>query len=126
VRQSFEFVFSVYDNTSAISAKVIGLRNGRKKFLELGDTAIAVPKRFYTSKEIQKRKKYLCLIVGVKKKVKRGNGTVLSSTDNKVLLFTYQMKFLGTRVYGGICKEVLSRPDEAVFKKVITYSGGSF
>lgn len=126
MKQSIESVFQSYDNTSSSSLKIIGLKKGKKTKLGLGDTVLVVPKKFYVSKDIQKKKKYLGLIVGLKKKIKRPNGNVISSLDNKILTFTFQFKFLGTRVYGGVCREARGGSKEVTFKKVISYSCGTY
>lgn len=126
MRQSIESVFQSYDNTSASTLKIIGLKKGTKKFLSLGDVVLVVPKKFYVSKDIQKKKKYLGLIVGLKKKIKRPNGIVVSSLDNKILTLSFQFKFMGTRIYGGICREARGGSKETVFKKLISYSCGTY
>lgn len=126
MRQSIESVFQSYDNTSASTLKIIGLKKGIKKSLNLGDIVLVVPKKFYVSKDIQKKKKYLGLIIGLKKSVRRPNGTVVASLDNKVLTLTPQFKFLGTRVYGGICREARGGFKETIYKKLITYSCGTY
>ena len=124
--QASEFVLQVYDNTSAISVKIIGVKKGRQILRNTGDLVVVVPKKFYTTKEIQKRKKYIGLIIGLKKNIKRKNGIVISNLDNKILLFTFNLKFLGSRVYGGINKEIRGEKNEATFKKIITYSKGTY
>jgi len=126
MRQSIESVFSVYDNTSATSAKIIGYNKGKKNLVNLGDIALVVPKKFIITKEIQKKKKYIGLVIGIRRKIKRGNGCAITSFDNKVLLFSLQYKFLGTRVYGGFCKEARGGFRESLFKKAIGYSSGAF
>lgn len=124
--QSIESVFNTYDNTSSTTLKILGFKKGKKKLLGLGDTVLVIPKKFYISKEIQKKKKYLGLIIGLKKKIKRLNGLTVSSLDNKILTFNFQFKFLGTRVYGGVCKEIRGGAKESLLKKVISYSNGTY
>jgi len=126
MRQAFESVFNVYDNTTASSVKLIGYKKGRKNNVGLGDLVLVVPKKFKTSKEIQKRKKYIGLVVGLKIKKKRKSGVCVASCDNRILLLNFQNKFLGTRVYGGICKEARGGSKENTFKKIISYSSGSY
>jgi ribosomal protein L14 len=46
---------------------------------------------------------------------------------NRVLVFNKQYKFLGTRVYGGIAKEIKiqsmkEKKDRKSFQKVVSYS----
>jgi len=64
--------------------------------------------------------------VGLKENTKRKNGIVVSSLDNKILLLNFQYKFLGTRVYGGICKEARGGSKETTFKRIIFYSQGTY
>jgi len=59
MKQSFEAWLSVYDNSTAKKIKVIGLKNGKKKKISLGDLCVVVPKKFKKSKEIIKKKKML-------------------------------------------------------------------
>lgn len=126
MRQSIESVFHSYDNTSASTLKILGFKKGKKKLVGLGDVVLVIPKKFYISKDIQKKKKYLGIVIGLKKNVKRKNGLVVSSLDNKLLTFNFQFKFLGTRVYGGLCKETRGGAKETLLKKVISYSNGTY
>lgn len=126
MKHSFESVFSVYDNTSASRVKIIGYKKGRMSSVRLGSALLVTPKAFLSSKDIQKKKKYIGLVVGLKRVVKRLNAVSISSLDNKMLLFSPQYKFLGSRVYGGVCKELKNTAEEVLYKRAITYASGIF
>jgi len=124
--QSIESYFEVYDNTPAKSVKIISINKGKKKFLSLGDIVTVIPKNFRRSKEMQKKKKYLGLIIGLKTRSNRKNGLTITSLNNKVLMLTQQKKFMGTRVYGGICKEAKLNLPEENYMKIYYYASGVF
>jgi len=69
----------------------------------------------------------LGLIVALKYWVSRFDGSKIKFFSNRVLIFSKQYKFLGTRIYGGISKEIKmqSSKDKKVrkhFQKIISYS----
>lgn len=73
-------------------------------------------------KKKNKKKKYYGLIISVKKFTKRLDGSYIKFFKNKILLLSDQLKFLGTRVYGPIPKEIRLENKETLYKKIISYS----
>jgi large subunit ribosomal protein L14 len=104
--------------------KVFG--NSKKKFETLGNLIqIVIQKKKNVKKNI-KKKIFFGLIISIKKKTKRLNGNFISCDNNRVLTISDQYKFLGTRVYGPISKEIRnSNKKQAMFKKIISYSGAT-
>lgn len=73
-------------------------------------------------KKKNKKKKYYGLIISVKSFTKRLDGSYIKFFKNKILLLSDQLKFLGTRVYGPVPKEIKLGPKETLYKKIISYS----
>ena len=53
---------------------------------------------------------------------KRLDGSFVKFFKNKILLLSEQFKFLGTRVYGPIPKEIRLGQKEVLYKKIISYT----
>jgi ribosomal protein L14 len=69
---------------------------------------------------------YLGLIINTKWKTRRVNGHFIKFDYNRALTLSDQSKFLGTRVYGPICKEIRnSKKKKKNYKKIISYSGAT-
>jgi large subunit ribosomal protein L14 len=98
--------FKVADNSGAIKVKCIGLfRGSRKKVAYLNDWILLVVKKYNPKKKIKKKLIYFGLVISVTYRINRKDGVILKFINNRVLLFSKEQKFLGTRVYGPICKE---------------------
>jgi large subunit ribosomal protein L14 len=112
------------DNTDIKKVKCIKIfPNSNKKFSFLGDIVriVIVKRRF--KKTIIKKKLYLGLVINIKKTTSRLNGTFLKFDQNRSLTLSEDLKFLGTRVYGPISKEIRnSKKKKTLFKKIISYS----
>jgi ribosomal protein L14 len=83
--------------------------------------------KFTHSKKVKKRTIYLGLIVGISAWTPRLDGFFIKFFFNRVLVFNKNFKFLGSRVYGGILKEIKikSLKDKnyrKFFQKIISYS----
>jgi len=50
------------------------------------------------------------------------DGSYIKFFKNKILLLSDQLKFLGTRVYGPVPKEIKLGAKETLYKKIISYS----
>jgi len=84
-------------------------------------------KKFSNRKKINKRTIYIGLIVGISYWINRIDGSCIKLFSNRLLLFNKQFKFLGTRIYGSILKEVrvnsLTRGgNKKYFQKIFSYS----
>ena len=112
------------DNSGAKILKCIKiLGNFKKKYAKTGEIVLVCVKKLDRKKKIKKKTKYFAIIISTKRKIRRMDGTLFSSKRNRVLLLSESYKFLGTRVYGFISKEVRSKPkDRERFKKIISYA----
>jgi large subunit ribosomal protein L14 len=112
------------DNTDIKKVKCIKIfPNSNKKFSFLGDIVRIVIVRRRFKKAVIKKKLYLGLIITIKKTTYRLNGVFLKFDQNRSLTLSEDLKFLGTRVYGPIAKEIRnSKKKKTLFKKIISYS----
>ena len=117
-----ETVLKNADNSGVIWSKCIQIiGNCNKNTARLGDKVLISVFRS-NKKQKNKKKKYFGLIIAVKSFTKRGDGTYIKFFKNKLLLLSDQLKFLGTRVYGPIPKEIRVGNLETLYKKIISYS----
>jgi len=70
-------------------------------------------------KKSKKKEMYKALIISTKKRIRRNDGTVLRFDKNRALIFSDQLKFLGTRIRGPINQELRKLP---LFKQLISYT----
>lgn len=97
----------VIDNSGAKIAKCLkNLKKINKQIVTIGDLIIVVLKKFKSKKKIVKRTIYIGLVVGIKYWLNRKDGSLIRFFDNYVLIYNKQFKFLGSRVYSIILKEV--------------------
>lgn len=66
---------------------------------------------------------YLGVITAKKALTRRFDGTTLRFDRNKVAIFA-QNKFLGTRLYGPLCKEIKSKNFKNRYAQVLAVSKG--
>ena len=115
----------ITDNSGAKWAKCIKILGNRIK-ATVGDMILITLSCFTNRKKVKKRTIYFGLIVSTRYWVLRKNGFFLKFNNNKVLLFSKQYKFLGTRIYGLLCKEVRLKINNHTEKKhlvkILTYS----
>jgi len=117
----------IVDNSGAKIAKCLTNYSKKyKKTVGIGDLILVSLKKIRNRKKIVKRLVYVGLIVGVKYWVVRKDGTRIRFFNNRVLIFSKQFKFLGSRIYGLILKEtkikILKRKKyRTFFKKIIAY-----
>lgn len=112
------------DNSGAkILSCIRILGNFKKRSAKIGDVILVSVKRLDGKKKIKKKSIYWGLIISTKRRVRRLDGTFFSSKNNRLLLLAEGFKFLGTRVYGYISKEIRSNATDAEkYKKIISYS----
>ncbi len=123
---SFKTKLRSADNTGAQILQCIKIYGGFwRKTASLGDLILVRSKKLKDQKKLEKKKMYFGLIVARKKKTYRKDGSFIRFDYNKVLLFNDQNKFLGTRVYGPLCREIRGGRNEVKYKQIISFSGGS-
>ena len=116
----------VVDNSGAKLAKCIKLM-GKQKISTVGNLILVTLFKFTCSKKVKKRTIYLGLIVGISYWTTRIDGSYIKFFSNRLLVFNKSYKFLGTRVYGVILKEIRLKSIKdknyrKFFQKLISYS----
>lgn len=123
-----ESQLKIVDNSGAKWAKCISVnKKGKKTAAKIGMLILVSLKKFSNRKKINKKIIYIGLIVGVSYWVKRLDGSSVKFFSNRLLLFNKQFKFLGTRVYGTILKEIRIKSlnigtNKKYFLKIFSYS----
>lgn len=117
---------NIVDNSGGKIAKCIKVIS-KKKTASIGNIVLVSLKKFLNRRKVKKRVIYIGLIVGIKSWVSRSDGVFIKFFSNRILLFNKQFKFIGTRIYGILLKEVkISNLKEKkyrnYFHKVITYT----
>lgn len=115
------------DNSGVKLMKCVRIPGGSfQKTAGLGQLIRVCIKRLDRSKKkVQKKKIYNALVVAVKNRTRRKDGTFVKFDKNRALILSDQNKFLGTRVYGPLCKEIRGGIKEVKYRKIIAYSGGT-
>jgi len=119
----FKTKLRVADNSGAKICECIHIYGGiKRRQASLGDTILVAIKNLKHRKKIDKKKVYFALIVASKIKTKRNDGSYIKYDFNKVLLMNLQNKFLGTRIYSPLCKELRGGKNEIKYKQIFSYS----
>jgi len=114
---------TVSDNSGAKKVQCIHvLRNSRRRYARIGDTVLVSAKKVKHAKKIIKKKIYRALLISTAKGFRRPKGRTIRFRQNRVLILSEQDKFLGTRVYGPICREIRGGKKETQYKQIISYS----
>jgi large subunit ribosomal protein L14 len=116
-----EGVFSAEDNSGVLYAKYVGIAGNQNKSLKLGDLITIFPEKLNFGKKVTRRK-YLGLIIGLRKWTIRSSGVGVRFLGNRILILLENYKFLGTRVYGPICREIRKGKKEVRYRRIISYS----
>jgi len=121
-----ESVLHTADNSGAKFLKCIGVLNKKNGVAFIGNTLLVSVKRFLHKKKLKKKLIYFGLLVTAKHYTYRRDGIAVKFCSNRVLLFSKQFKFLGTRIYGGIAKDIRTKLnfgliDKKKYQKVISY-----
>lgn len=114
------------DNSGAKFLKCISIRSKKNGSAVVGDVILVSVKRFSHRKRLKKKTIYFGLIVTLKQITKRIDGSFIKFCSNRVLLFSKQFKFLGTRIYGGISKDIKMKLssgsiNKKKYQKVLSY-----
>jgi len=121
----------VADNSGAKIAKCIKIYGlGFKKIGHVGDLLLLTIKKAISKNKIKKKTIYHGLIVMVKQYNYRKDGSIVKFNGNRVLLFMSNdsnIKFLGSRVYGPLMKEIKfqihkNKKEKQKYFKVLSYS----
>jgi large subunit ribosomal protein L14 len=116
----------VADNSGGKKVQCIHvLGSSKQRYATLGKTVLISAKKVTPQKKITKKKLYRALVIATKKEERRNRVTFIRFRENRVLLLSEQDKFLGTRIYGPICKEIRGGVNETKYKPIISYSRGT-
>lgn len=119
-----------YDNAGIRLVKCIRVIGKNRKFGYVGDLLAVVIQKFKLKKKLKKKKIYYGLIISMKVPLCRKDGIIIKSFYNRIVLLAPEnLKFLGTRIYGPIYKEIINITDKKKKKtqkygKVVSYARG--
>jgi len=108
--------------------KCIKLRNntGNCRIMRLGQeiTVAIQKKRVKFRKKILTKQIFLALVISTCSITKRLDNSTVKFSKNRSLLMNEEFRYLGTRVYGPICKEIRNtKAKEVKYKRIISYAG---
>jgi large subunit ribosomal protein L14 len=114
------------DNSGAKYVKCIHVLNKKNAIGVVGNTLLIVVKKFIHKKKLKRKLIYFGLLVTVRQYNSRLDGSMVKFCSNRVLLFSKQFKFLGTRIYGGISKDIrlqlnLGIIDKKKYQKIVSH-----
>jgi Ribosomal protein L14 len=117
-----EKIWTIKDNSGIKTAKQLKIQYSKCKVEKPGDMLIIFPRKFKYIRVI-KRQKYWGLVIGLKRKLVRYNGHTIKGYSNSILILNNRKKFLGTRVFGPLYREVRQRRGSYVYKKIYARTG---
>jgi large subunit ribosomal protein L14 len=113
------------DNTGAKYVKCVGLFGGTNhRYATTGHVVRVCLKKLDRKKKLKKKMMYLGLLIGVKNKLRRVDGSYIKCGTNRIVLISGQNKFMGTNIYGPLSKEIRLLKKNANFKSLLSYSAG--
>lgn len=101
-----ESKLNVVDNSGVISVKCIRILNSKSKIAKVGNLILT---RIYIKNIdclLKQKTLYYGLIIMIKQNVIRKDGIVIKCNNNCILLFSNLYKFLGSRIFSAIMKEI--------------------
>jgi large subunit ribosomal protein L14 len=126
-----ESKLAVADNSGAKYIKCIRILSPKNYDVgTIGSILLARVVKKNHSKKIKKKVLYYGLIIMIKQQVSRYDGTTIKFSDNRVLLFSTAYKFLGSRVYGPLMKEIRlhlhkNKKEKQKYLKILSYSNST-
>lgn len=98
---------AVADNSGARSVMCIKVLGGSKRrYAGVGDIIKVSVKEAVPRGKVKKGEVWDAVVVRTKKRVRRGDGSVIRFDSNAVILLTAQKQPLGTRVFGPVPREL--------------------
>ncbi|WP_342227273.1 50S ribosomal protein L14 [Rickettsiella endosymbiont of Rhagonycha lignosa] len=98
---------AVADNSGARSVMCIKVLGGSKRrYAGVGDVIRVSVKDAVPRGKVKKGEVWHAVVVRTKKRVRRGDGSVIRFDSNAVILLTAQHQPLGTRVFGPVPREL--------------------
>lgn len=110
-------LLDIADNTGARRASCIGILGQKgQRFAYLGDTIVANVKDANPDTQIKKGEIVRAVIVRMRKKMMRSDGSYISFDSNAAVIIDNQNNPRGTRVFGPIARELRDKN----FTKIIS------
>lgn len=98
---------AVADNSGARSVMCIKVLGGSKRrYAGVGDVIRVSVKDAVPRGKVKKGEVWHAVVVRTKKRVRRGDGSVIRFDSNAAILLTAQLQPLGTRVFGPVPREL--------------------
>jgi large subunit ribosomal protein L14 len=123
-----ESILKAADNAGPKTVKCLKLLKnvGNRKSMRLGNEIIVAiqKKKVKFRKRLLDKKVFFALIISTRSKTRRIGDCFVKFSANRSLLLNEEYRYLGTRVYGPICREIRdTKIKEMKFKRIISYSG---
>ncbi|MEI7640357.1 MAG: 50S ribosomal protein L14 [bacterium] len=107
----------VADNSGAREIMCVKVLGGtRARYASLGDVIVASVKEAIPGAQVKKKEVVKAVIVRVKKKLRRKDGTYIRFDKNAAVIINDQMNPRGTRIFGPVARELR----EKNFLKIIS------
>jgi len=118
-----ETILRICDNSGAKWVKCIHPMQKARKKAYMGEVIKVSLQAAANRNNLLSKKIYQALIVSTRWPTPRVGGHYIKFDNTRAILLEEGDKFLGTRIYGPICKEVRGGEKEIKFKRVISYAG---
>ena len=110
-------MLAVADNSGARKVQCIKVLGGSKRrYAGLGDVIICSVKEAAPNTNVKKGDVVRCVVVRVKKEVRRADGSYIKFDGNAAVLLSNQGEPVGTRIFGPVARELRAQN----FMKIIS------
>ena len=109
-------ILEVADNSGAKSLLTINVLGQGKKIAHVGDVISAAVETALPDGTVKRRQRVRAVIVRTKAKIRRPDGSYLSSDENAAVVIDKENNPIGTRIFGPVARELR----EKNFMKIIS------
>ena len=110
-------MLAVADNSGARKVQCIKVLGGSKRrYAGLGDVIVCSVKEAMPNGNVKKGEVVRCVVVRVKKEVRRTDGSYIKFDGNAAVLLSNQGEPVGTRIFGPVARELRAQN----FMKIIS------
>ncbi len=100
-------ILTVADNSGAKKVQCIRVMGGsNRKYASLGDLIIVSVKEADPDSNIKKGSVAKAVIVRLRRRVRRADGTYIKFDENAVVIVNNQLEPVGTRIFGPVAREL--------------------
>jgi len=123
-----ETKIKIADNSGATLAKCIKIVSANNKTTgRVGNMILVSIKKKKHQKKIKKKIIYYGLIIMIAQSSKRKDGSFIKCSENRILIFSLNHKFIASRIYGPIMQELKiqihkSKEKKQKYLKLLSYS----